>query len=335
MGQHIPTQNSILTALHASAVGGHSGIAATYQRVKKLFYWVGIKKSVQDFVTQCATCQRAKGEQCHYPGLLQPLPIPDMAWSQLSMDFVEGLPKSNGKDVILVIVDRLTKYAHFISLSHPFTAHKVAQLFIDHIYKLHGLPTAIVSDRDRIFTSDLWQELFKALHVSLQFSSAYHPQSDGQTERVNQCLEVYLRCMAFSEPRTWSSWLPLAEWWYNTNYHSSLKSTPFQALYGYPPPLISEVSIPGPTSPARDFLIQKQDMMTKLKANLAQAQARMKKYADQNRTERTFQVGDMVYLKMQPYRHNAFGLRNSLKVTIKYFGPFRILEKVGEVAYKL
>lgn len=121
-----------------------------------------------------------------------------MAWSHLSLDFIEGLLKSNGKDIILVVVDRLTKYAHFIPLSHPINATLVAQVFMDNIFKLHGLPFAIVSDRDRIFTSELWQSLFKSLKVSLKFSSTYHLQSDGQTEHVNQCLETYLRCMAFS-----------------------------------------------------------------------------------------------------------------------------------------
>lgn len=133
--------------------------------------------------------------------MLEPFPIPDMAWSSISMDFIEGLPKSGGKDVILVVVDRLTKYAHFIALSDPYTVKHVAQVFIDHIVKLHGPPNAILSDRSRIFTSDLWKAIFKAFKVDIQFSSAHHPQTDGQTERVNQCLENYLKCMSFAEPK--------------------------------------------------------------------------------------------------------------------------------------
>jgi transposase InsO family protein len=225
-----------------------------------------------------------------------------MAWTFISLDFVEGLLKSGNKDVILVVVDRLTKYAHFIALSHPYTAHMVAQLFIDNILKLHGPPVAIVSDRDRIFTSQFWQHIFKAMKVSLHLSSAYHPQSDGQTERVNQCLENYLRCMTFLEPKKWLSWLSLAEWWYNSNYHTSLKCTPFEALYDYPPLLISEVMVPGPDLSANEFLQQKQHMINKLRENLTQAQQRIKKYADTNRTDRTFEVGEMVYLKLQPLR---------------------------------
>jgi IS30 family transposase len=138
------------------------------------------------------------------------------------MDFNEGLSKSSNKNAILVVVDRLTKYAHFIALAHSFTAHSVAQLFIDNVFKLHGPLVAIVTNMDKISTSKLWQDIFKSLNISLQFSSAYHPQSDGQTERVNRRLENYLRCMTFMEPKKWSAWLALPEWWYNTNYHTSL-----------------------------------------------------------------------------------------------------------------
>jgi hypothetical protein len=117
------------------------------------------------------------------------------------MDFIEALLRSEGKDTILVVVDKLTKYAHFIPLSHPFTTKTIVQIFLDNVLKLHGLPLAIIIDRDRIFTSQLWQDLFKSLNVKLRFNSAYHPQTDGQYERVNQCLENYSRCMAFQYPK--------------------------------------------------------------------------------------------------------------------------------------
>jgi hypothetical protein len=189
-----------------------------------------------------------------YLDLLNPLTIPNMAWTFISMDFLEGLPKSVAKDAILVVVDRLTKYAHFLPLLRPYTAQGVAHLFIDNVIKLHGPPAAIVTDRDRVFTSKLWQDIFKSMRVTLQFSTTYHSQTNEQIERVNQCLEAYLRCMTFLEPKKWLSWLPLAEWWYNTNYHTSLKCTPFEALYGNSPPLISEIMVPGPGSSATDFI---------------------------------------------------------------------------------
>ena len=176
---------------------------------------------VEDFVKQCFVCQQAKHTNHSPPGLLQPLPIPEGVWMDISMDFIEGLPKSNGYSVIMVVVDRLTKFAHFVAVKHPYTASTIAQLFMDNIVKLHGLPNSIVSDRDIIFVSAFWKELFKLYIVNLQLSTAYHPQSDGQTERVNQCLELYLRYAVQDSPKTWHSWLSLAQLWYNSTYHSS------------------------------------------------------------------------------------------------------------------
>jgi hypothetical protein len=145
-------------------------------------------------------------------GLLQPLPIPDKVWDQISLDFIEGLPKSNGFSVILVVVDRLSKYAHFLPLKHPYTAVSVAKIFFDTIFKLHGLPSIAVSDRDPIFTSKFWEEIFLLMGMQLDHTSAYHPQSDGQTEIVNKALETYLRCFSALKPNDWFRWLSWAEY---------------------------------------------------------------------------------------------------------------------------
>lgn len=190
---------------------------------------------MQDYVSSCQICKQAKPEHTRVPGLLQPLPIPEQAWQTINLDFVEGLPKSKKFDTIMVVIEKLTKYAHFIPLTHPYTAMLVAQLFHNNIFKLHGLPQVIISDRDEIFTSNLWQELFKLSETTLNMSSSYHPQTDGQTERLNQCLETYLRCMIQSCPNKWSQWLALAEFWYNTTFHSSHGKTPFEVLYGHLP----------------------------------------------------------------------------------------------------
>jgi hypothetical protein len=131
-------------------------------------------------------------------------------------------------------MDKFTKYAHFVPMSHPYTALPVAQLYFNNIYKLHGLPEAIISDRDRVFTSALWQELFRLSDTKLLMSS-YHPQTDGQTERLNQCLEAFLRCSVHSCPKQWSKWLSVAEFWYNTSHQTAIGLTPFQALYGHSP----------------------------------------------------------------------------------------------------
>ena len=138
-------------------------------------------------------------------------------------------------------MDRLSKYAHFVTLSHPFTTLTIAQLFLDNIYKLHGTPTSIVSDRDRIFLSQFWKELFRLLGIELKMSFAYHPQLDGQTEVVNKCLETYLHCMVGERPKDWLKWLSLAEWWYNTTYHIAICTTPYQAAYGQLAPCSSSL----------------------------------------------------------------------------------------------
>jgi hypothetical protein len=198
------------------------------------------------------------------------------------------------------------------------------------------MPVVMVTDRDRIFTSNLWQSLFKALDIKLHLSTAYHPQTDGQTERVNQCLENYLRCMCFTTPRKWSYWLSLAEWWYNTSYHTSLTMTPFQALYGFSPPMIAEVIILDcPTDTAREMLQNRQLAAQLIKDNLLKAQARIKHQADKHRSERTLEVGDMVYLKIQPYRHTSLSLYSSLKLHSRFYGPFHVLERIGKTAYHL
>jgi hypothetical protein len=169
------------------------------------------------------------------------------------------------------------------------------------IIKLHGAPASIVSDRDPVFpvfTSQLWKYIFSSFKTKLNYNIAYHPESDGQTERVNQCLEQYLRCMVFQQPEKWCEWLPAAEWWYNCSYHSSINMTPFQALYEYTPPLLQHIPVPfEPTQVTATDVAEKENMVALLQQNLARAQLRMKKYADSKRTERTFEMGDMVYLR--------------------------------------
>lgn len=175
-----------------------------HQRVKSLFYWKGKSKYIQSFIRSCGVCQQCKHETVGSPGLIQPLPIPSSIWSDISMDSIDGLPKSFGKSVIFVVVDRLSKAAHFMALSHTYTAATVAQAFLDNVYRLHGFPQSIVSDKDSVFLSDFWRELFILHGVFLNYFSAYHPQSDGQTEVVNRCLETYLRCMCSDRPNLWS-----------------------------------------------------------------------------------------------------------------------------------
>ncbi|KAL3642027.1 hypothetical protein CASFOL_012842 [Castilleja foliolosa] len=251
-------------------------------------------------------------------------------------DLIEGLPLSNGFTVIMVVVDRLSKYAHFIPLKHPYTALTVAKAFVSNIVRLHGIPTSIVSDRDKIFVSSFWQALFRLQGTTLNMSSSYHPQTDGQTEVVNRTLEQYLRCFAGDQPKRWVEWVPWAEFSYNTSVHSSTKMTPFEVVYGIPPPKVGSY-IPGTSRvQAVDECLRDRDtILRELRHNLLKARDRMKAQADRHRREITFEVGDYVYLRLQPYRQSSVAFRRSLKLSPRYFGPFLIIEKVGPVAYKL
>ncbi|KAL8108559.1 hypothetical protein AgCh_024869 [Apium graveolens] len=248
---------------------------------------------------------------------------------------VEGLPKSRGKDTILVVVDRFTKYSHLISLTQPYTASKIAQEFMDNVVKLHGVPQVIISDRDPIFVSLFRKELFTSLGTQVMLSTAYHPQTDGQTERVNQCIEMFLRCMDGHKPGTWAVWLSLAEWWYNTSYHSALNMSPFQALHSTRPPSINFSLHRTNDAEVNEFLKDREATQQLIKDNLIKAQERMKWYSDKKRTDRSFIVNDLVYLKLQPYRQQSVNERRNHKLSAKFYGPFTVIEKIGQVAYKL
>jgi hypothetical protein len=224
----VPDASDLWPQLLEDAHGmGHEGIQKTLHRLRASFYNSHMARLVREFVKSCIVCQRNKSQHLHPAGLLQPLPVPHGVWSDIAMDFVEGFPKVGGKSVILTIVDRLSKYAHFIALSHPYSANSVARAFFENIVRLHGFPCSIVTDRDPVFTSNFWSELFRLAGVKLHMSSAFHPQTDGQSEVTNRTIVMYLRCLAGDRPRSWLQWLPWAEYCFNTSYQTSLKATPF------------------------------------------------------------------------------------------------------------
>ncbi|GJR70324.1 putative nucleotidyltransferase, ribonuclease H [Tanacetum coccineum] len=295
-------------------------------------------QEVRLFVQQCLICQQQKYQTLSPAGLLQPLPIPTRIWEDISMDFIVGLPPSGRFDTILVVVDRLSKYAHFICMSHPFTARVVASAFCKEIVRLHGFPRSIVSDRDVVFLSHFWQELFRLTQTKLQLSTSYHPQTDGQIEVINRGLEVTtLFALPFYEQTSGieSSYLPWAEYSYNTGYYTSTGTTPFSVVYGREPPSLLPYVMGETKNAELEQLVERDDMLKLIRHNLHKAQDRMRQQANSKRHDISFEVGDYVFLKIQPYRQRSLAKRRYEKLSPRFFGPYRITRKVGPVAYKL
>jgi len=223
----------VLDEGHKSRLSIHPGMTKMYKDLKESFWWPGMKTDVADFVAACLVCQKAKIEHQRPGGTLESLEIPQWKWDGITMDFVTHLPRSvKGHDAIWVIVDRLTKCAHFLPINLRMSMDKLAELYIREIVRLHGVPASIVSDRDPRFTSRFWQCLQAALGTQLRMSSAYHPQTDGQSERTIQSLEDLLRACVLDHLGGWSEVLPLVEFTYNNSYHSSIGMVPYEALYG-------------------------------------------------------------------------------------------------------
>jgi hypothetical protein len=223
----------ILDEGHKSKLSIHPGATKMYQDLKLNFWWSGMKKQVAEYVAACLTCQKAKVEHQKPAGIMQSLEVPEWKWDSISMDFVTALPKTQKRhDSIWVIVDRLTKSAHFLPVKTTFNVQQLAELYVAEIVRLHGVPTSIVSDRDPKFTSHFWGALHKALGTKLSLSSAYHPQTDGQTERTIQSLEDLLRACVLDNHGSWDDILPLVEFTYNNSFHASIGMAPYEALYG-------------------------------------------------------------------------------------------------------
>jgi hypothetical protein len=252
------------------------------------------------------------------------------------MDFITHLPASFGHTVIWVICDRLTKYVHFIALPTKFAAKDLAHRFSSEICRLHGVPKTITSDRDPLFLSQFWKELFRTQGTTLQYSTAYHPETDGQTEVVNRSLETYLRCFASDHPKHWFKFLHLAEFWYNSSFHTAIQMSPFEALYGRTPPTILDyVANQTPLPQLDSALQQRQIILSNLKQNLKRTRQLMEIQANQKRRDCVFYPGDRVLLRLQPYRQQTVQRRAGPKLSKRFFGPFTVLRRIGAVAYEL
>ncbi|KZV21694.1 hypothetical protein F511_02852 [Dorcoceras hygrometricum] len=334
--KHSEWPDRFIREAHLTPVGGHAGALRTFKRIASTFFWAGMQKDIARFVAECAICQTQKYESTRPAGLLQPLPVPVAVWEDIAMDFIVGLPKSKGFEVIMVVVDRLSKYGHFILLKHPFSARVVAEVFNREVARLHGTPKSIVSDRDPIFMSQFWTEYFRLQGTLLRMSSSYHPETDGQTEVLNRCLETYLRCFSSEQPRTWALWLHWAEFWYNTAFHTATGLTPFEIVYGRKAPkLIQNWPQETVVASVAQELADRDELIRQVKYNLHRAQQRMTKQANTHRREVTFEVGDRVYLKLRPHRQQSVCKRIYQKLAPRFYGPFEVVQKVGAVAYKL
>ncbi|PWA92258.1 reverse transcriptase domain-containing protein [Artemisia annua] len=324
----------ILLESHKSKYSIHPGSDKMYQDVKKLYWWPNMKAKIADYVRKCLTCAKVKAEHQKPSGLLEQPEIPEWKWERITMDFVTKLPKTSVRfDAIWVIVDRLTNSAHFLPIKENYSMDKLTRLYVKEIVSRHGVPVSIISDRDSRFTSKFWQSLQNSFGTQLDMSTAYHPQTDGQSERTIQTLEDMLRACVIDFGSGWDIHLPLVEFSYNNSYHASIKAAPFEALYGRKcrSPIcwdeVGEAQLIGP-----DLVRETTEKIAQIKERLKVARDRQKSYADVRRKPLEFEVGDRVMLKVSPWKGVIrFGKRG--KLNPRYVGPFKIVERIGPVAY--
>ncbi|GJZ08073.1 putative reverse transcriptase domain-containing protein [Tanacetum coccineum] len=297
---------------HKSKYSVYPGADKMYYDLRDMYWWPGMKKDIAEYVNKCLTCLKVKAEHQRPSGLLQ---------------------TSSRHDTIWVIVDRLTKYAHFLPMREDYKMERLARLYLNEIVARHGVPISIISDRDSRFTSRFWQSMQEALGTHLDMSTAYHPQTDGQSERTIQTLEDMLRACVLDFGGSWDVHLPLVEFSYNNSYHSSVRCAPFEALYGRKcrsPIMWAEVGEGQLIGP--ELVQETTEKISQIKDRLKAARDRQKSYADKRRKPLEFSVGDYVLLKVSPWKGVVrFGKKG--KLAPRFVGPFEIVEKVGPVAY--
>ncbi|GJW85677.1 putative reverse transcriptase domain-containing protein [Tanacetum coccineum] len=327
----------IMHESHKSKYSIHPGSDKMYQDIKKLYWWPNMKANIATYVSKCLTCAKVKARDYHEHRvcLVQPEDT-SMEVDNITMDFVTKLPKSSqGYDTIWVIVDRLTKSAIFMPMRETDPMDKLARMYLKEVVTKHGIPVSIICDRDPRFASNFWKSLQKALGTSLDMSTAYHPQTDGQSERTIQTLKDMLRACVIDFGNGWVKHLPLVEFSYNNSYHASIKAAPFEALYGRKcrSPVcwaeVGQVQLTGP-----ELVQETTERIIQIKQRIQTARDRQKSYADLKRKPMEFQVGDKVMLKVSPWKGVVrFGKRG--KLNPRYVGPFKVLKKVRAVSYKL
>lgn len=322
----------ILQWCHSSHFSCHPGITRTTFVVEQRFWWPSLREDVREFVAACPDCARSKTSRKPPSGLLHPLSIPRRPWCHISIDFVTGFPLSSGNTAVLTVVNRFSKIVHFIPLPKLPSAKETAEIMVQHVFRLHGLPRNIVSDRGPQFTARFWKEFCKQLGISVSLSSGFHPQTNGQTERFNQELETGLRLLCARDPASWAKNMVWVEYAHNSLPSSATGLTPFQTVYGYQPPLFSsqesEVTVPSAFALVRRCHLA----WRRARQALLHSSANYKKWADKHRSPAPqYRMGQRVWLasKDLPLR-----LENR-KLAPRFVGPFPITKVVNPVAVRL
>ena len=324
---------TIMTSRHDNMTSGHQGVKKTQDAISRDFWWPKMTNVIEDYVRTCDICQRTKVLRKKPAGLLKPLPVPSRRWDSVTMDFMTDLPPCQTYDAILVVVDRFTKMAHFVPCTKDITSEELALLFIDRVYWYHGMPAHIISNRGPQFSAAYWGTFLKNLHIEPRLSTAYHPETDGQTERVNSILNQYLRVYCNFLQDNWVQLLPLAEFAYNNSVHSATMVTPFMANYGVNPStdLTRATSLTDEPNELSERMKQIDEF---LRGNLEEARERMKRHADLHRSDTVkYQPGDQVLLSLQHIKTR----RPKTKWSDKRTGPFKVVKEahVGSDAYVL
>ncbi|KAK1602077.1 hypothetical protein QYE76_017120 [Lolium multiflorum] len=324
----------LLQESHGGGLMGHFGRDKTLSMLSTHYYWPRMKRDVERLCNRCTTCLQAKSTSNSY-GLYTPLPIPYAPWSDISMDFVLGLPRTKyGHDSIFVVVDRFSKMAHFIPCSRTDDASHIASLFFREIVRLHGVPRSIVSDRDVKFMSYLWKTLMAKFNVKLLFSSSSHPQTDGQTEVVNRSLSTLLRVLVKKNLKAWEDCIPHAEFAYNRAKHSTTMRSPFMVVYGFEPPTAIDL-LPLPLHEQVNMDIDKRaQYMKKLhedtRATIEQQVLRQATRLNLKKKARIFNEGDLVWIHL---RKDRFPQERNSKLKPRGDGPFKVLKRINDNAY--
>jgi len=333
---YIPANDALKTKIakgsHDSKVAGHFGMEKTIEIITRDFYWKGLTEWINDYVRSCDECQHNKSPQHARWGLLQPLETPYAGWNSISTDFITQLPESQGYTQIMVVVDRFTKMAHFVGLPTNATAKDVANVFLREVWKLHGLPTEIISDMDAKFSGEFWESLCKLLGIKRKMSTAYHPQTDGQMERTNQVLEGYLRNFVNYDQDDWYQLLPLAEFAYNNSATNAHGMSPFFANYGYHPQTEWMRERQAQNRGAELYSHWMKAIHKRAVEALNYTREAMRTYYDRKALEQPdYKEGNLVRLNGKNIRTK----RPSKKLSPKLYGPFKIIAAKGQRAFKL